>query len=510
MIPEYKWTKNQKDFVGTHFPTPKGGTLTVVGVRGKDNKGAAIFTLECSICSKDAEVWPYGSINSVKSNLLQSKSPCGCAQNPYYTEEQDIILTQRIVDKYHKNLKVVGVNGLKASDKRFTLVCNICSKDKDLFPLGSIISYKGSLQSGTLPCGCSKKYNWSEEQYMIRIKRECEKRGYKFLGFNINKGCKVSSDTLIKLYNNATGNSWDTTNISNFFQGQGDPIAGRKRADSARRLEDIEHINNFMNTGSFAEGTKFEKIGVFGTSDYAYYWNYTCPICSNDEFVKAGVCSGIFTARQSNLQKGFVSCRCAKNYKYSKEQREYQVEKICKEDGLTFIRWEGSYKSNRSKLIWLCKDGHKCSSTLSDFMVGKRCNTCFKIKQRENGIGYGYYPDRVDEKDYLYIMNFNNKYIKVGRAFNIEKRLNKTKSGLIDLSEIPREDIKILQVLTSNHQTVYNSEQWLHTQLRGQGFEYNGPDGLWSIELFDMDSLPVLDYLLKGTELVEVSDEFRD
>lgn len=44
----------EDDFIGTTFPTPDGGVLTVVGWNGeRQGCGSKKYTVECSICSKD-------------------------------------------------------------------------------------------------------------------------------------------------------------------------------------------------------------------------------------------------------------------------------------------------------------------------------------------------------------------------------------------------------------------------------------------------------------------------
>lgn len=88
--------------------------------------------------------------------------------------------------------------------------------------------------------------------------------------------------------------------------------------------------------------------------------------------------------------------------------------------------------------------------------------------------------------------------------------VSKPSSGLLKLSKIPRKNIKILKVFTSNHQTIYDTEQWIHEELTDRGFYYNKRDGRWSIELFETDCLHALGYLLKDTDLEDVSEEYKD
>ncbi|UZV41179.1 putative homing endonuclease [Vibrio phage vB_VpaM_R16F] len=413
-IPESEWTKGQREFVGTQFPTPKGGVLMVTGVSHKQG-GNVKFSLDCSVCSKDKELFPDG-FTSTKSNLMSGYVPCGCTFNPKWTPEQDLIHTNRFLAEKMPHLKAVDSIKEKGKARKFILECSVCSEDKKLWPYGSITSVKSRLMEGKVPCGCSKIPKWSQSQYETLVNRKCAERGYQFLGFGDWKGAY----THIKLHNPKNGNTW--------------------RSD----------INNFLNGGK------------------------GCPIAAGN------------------------------NHK-SAQEREQQINDMFTNEGGQFIGWSGEYKNQYSKFNWLCSEGHSCESNVGNFLNhNKRCMTCRLIKQRENGVGYGYYPHLVDEKDYLYILNFNNKYIKVGRSFNVDERIK-------ELRRISKtRKISKIKVFTSNHQTVYDTEQWLHSELRERGFEYNKKDGLWSIELFDMDSLPVLDYILKDTDLGDVSDEYKD
>uniref|UniRef100_A0AB39AJI4 Endonuclease n=1 Tax=Vibrio phage P018-4 TaxID=3229728 RepID=A0AB39AJI4_9CAUD len=416
MVPKSEWTKSQRDFIGTQFPTPKGGVLTVVGVSGKENKGAAIFILECSICSKDEELWPYLAIKSLKGGLVRGKVPCGCTKMP----------------------------------------------------------------------------KWTKDQNEIRIKRECDKRGYKFHGWS---GDYNGKSTRLVLSNNVTGNHWRSATIDSLLNGKGDPIEGRGKTRLAKIKDNNVHINAFYKAG-FTKDYRFWRSVRTNGLGRSCYWNYTCPVCSSDEYVQNGLCSGVFESGTYNLKNGEKSCRCCKSYGWSQDQREYQINKICKEEGLTFIAWdtEEGYLNSYAKFKWLCDEGHSCKTSVSGFLSGRRCNTCY----RNSSIFYGYYSDRIDEKDYLYILNFNNKYIKVGRSFNVDERIKE----LCKVSKI--RDISKLRILTSSHKTVYDTEQWLHEELTERGFYYNKPDGLWSIELFGVDCLQALNYLLNDTELEDV------
>ncbi|AGH32056.1 endonuclease [Vibrio phage PWH3a-P1] len=330
----------------------------------------------------------------------------------------------------------------------------------------------------------------------------CNERGYIFHGIT---GDFKGAHTKLDLQNIETGNRWGSTNINNLLKGRGDPDEGIAKRAQSRTKSHKNYIQDFYKSGSFNSSYIFWRSKI-KTRLKQGYWNYTCPVCSNDEYVKAGVCSGVFEAHVSSLKNGSKSCRCTSKFHWSQEQREYQIKKVCDEEGLTFIGWVDArgYKNAYSKFKWECSKKHRREIDVSNFLGGNRCLDCEKDRRKIESGYYGYYPDRVDEKDNLYILNFNNKYIKVGRSFNVDKRIKELRG--------PSKIIKIskLKIFTSNHQRVYDTEQWLHEELRERGFEYNDPDGLWSIELFSMDCISVLEYLLKDTDLEDVSEEYKD
>lgn len=398
-------TKSQREFIGTEFPTPKGGVLTVTGVVGRRDSNA-IFGLECSICSLDTELWFKGKIRSLKCDLTRGGIPCGCAKSP----------------------------------------------------------------------------KWTEDQTKIRVERECNKRGYIFHGWS---GEYKGKATHLDLENQKTGNRWKSTTIHNFMQGGGDPEERKEKLKQSRLIEDETHIKEFMSTGKFLEGTKFWRSNKKSSKGHQPYWNYSCPDCSSDAHVKAGVCSGVFEANMGKLKLGQLSCRCTDKYLWTQKQREYQITKALSTEGGRFIDWceGGGYKNYRSKFKWECREGHSCETSVDNLInQNNRCSTCNKIRQKEDGRTYGYYPHRKDEQDNLYLIDFKSQgCIKVGRAFDVDKRIPQ----LLKQSGCTRDEIEILQVLSGTHQEVYETEQWIHSELTERGFYHE--TSTWSVETFDED-----------------------
>lgn len=411
-------------------------------------------------------------------------------------------LTQEFLNHEMPNLTVLGSERVKGKPLNFILSCDKCSQDEELWPYGSIKSTRGNLIKRQVPCGGTNRRSMTRNQYEILINRKADTLGYKFVGF---KGGWCGGSTQLELYNESTNNYWDVPKITDFLRdGRMDPEERKVNTSNRMVVEDTIHIENFMSTGKFLDGTQFWRSSKENIKGYKTYWNYTCPVCSNDEYVKAGICSGVFETLTNSLKKGVVGCRCSKVYRWTQNQREYQISRICSEEGLIFVGWgtEKGYINEHSKFKWLCSKGHDCSTDTKNFLKGARCKTCKKVSQKLRGVINGYFPLRKNEKDFLYILNFNDKYIKVGRSFVVEDRIK-------ELYRTSKTDnISKLKILTSNHQTVYDTEQWLHEELRERGFEYNESDGLWSRELFTLDCIYALNYLLESTYLEDVSKEY--
>jgi hypothetical protein len=310
-------------------------------------------------------------------------------------------------------LEVIGIAGKdKWRITLFKVICTECSKDKELFPDGYFISTKSNLvNNGNKPCGCSKKPEWEDWQYLILARRAGEKKGFVVHGFAEefkNQKTKLSLECL------KDGHKW------------------------------VASINNVVNS---LQG---------------------CPKCSGNAR----------PTEQEALQKCIDIC---KEMKY---------------DSIGFV---DGYKNQRSRFEYNCKIHGKQSVRYHNFVNnGTRCNGCAKDKKKELDTGfYGFYPERVDEQDYLYILNFNNEFIKVGRSFDVERRIPELQreSGI-------KEIIK-LRIFTATHQEIYDLEQELHNELRELNFQHYIE---WSNECFENDSLNILNKLLD--KLVQQQDGY--
>ena len=76
------------DFIGSTFPTPAGGVLTVVGWDGRRQDSSKLYTVTCTVCSLDSELFGGGLFYSIKGSLTKGQVCCGCASNPRWTLAQ--------------------------------------------------------------------------------------------------------------------------------------------------------------------------------------------------------------------------------------------------------------------------------------------------------------------------------------------------------------------------------------------------------------------------------------
>ena len=163
------------------------------------------------------------------------------------------------------------------------------------------------------------------------------------------------------------------------------------------------------------------------------------------------------------------------------------------------IGFEDGYRCvDSTRFEYVCKIHGKQNVGYNNFVnQGTRCSGCAKDKQKELGNGNGYYPERKDEQDYLYVLNFNDKFIKVGRSFDVKERIK----SLRTVSKTSIKNIHKLRIFTATHQEIYDYEQWLLQQLRDKGLTYYVH---WSNECFVSESLYVLNKMLDICELEEV------
>jgi hypothetical protein len=206
-------------------------------------------------------------------------------------------------------------------------------------------------------------------------------------------------------------------------------MCGLKTRADKKATPNEEMIRRFFATGSFKPGTEFSRVKKNGR-----IWQYTCPGCSNDEYVKAGACTGVFHADRSNLIAGKLSCRCAYNHKWTQAERELQIAKVCSKDNrrYEFLGWREpqGYKNQSSRLYLHCPEHGKWEASVASFLDNEdgcpNCSTgggydrhkegCFYVFQAEGRVpftGYGV-SNRADRRLTVHARNLEQRSLRIG------------------------------------------------------------------------------------------------
>lgn len=344
-------------------------------------------------------------------------------------------------------LEVIGIKGKDNNGRSlFKVTCVECCKDKELFPIGHFVSLKDNLKKGQIPCGCAKSPRWNQEQFLVLARRAAKGRfivhGFneEFHGQNTKLACECVID----------GHFW-YPRINNVLKYQGCPKCGKR--------PNITEEEAISNCESICEKEGYTFLGFpSGYRNNRSRLEYLCDLhgiqnINYNHFVNSGK-----RCKYCKIEES------AERLKIPEDQALSNCVSICIENNYTPIGFDTGYKNNKTIFKYLCPIHGERTVTYNSFVNrGSRCGACAKDEVSFNG----YYPNRKDEVDYLYILNFDDKFIKVGRSFNIDKRINtlKSASGIDNISK--------LQIFTSTHKDIYCTEQALIKQLRHAGFQLN-------------------------------------
>lgn len=293
----------------------------------------------------------------------------------------------------------IGWDGTRDNShtKHYSIRCNICKNDPELFGDGIYKTTRSKLMKGIgIPCGCSKNPRWTNQQWKLKVQRACDKTGNIIVNF---LGDKIQARSRVLLRCPVDQTEW-SPEVRFIVDGQSCPTCQRLN----HRKLDEDMVTSFLDSGKFLEGTRFwrdeEKTDINGNK---IFWNYTCPRCSDDKFVKAGLCSGVFSSSYSTLQSGNRSCRCVAP-RWTKDQREFTIKEIIEEENLPykFLGWKTGGIAWNEKFILDCKDHGLFYPGVSNFINNsRRCPGCskhgfdptlpstFYILETEKFTGYG-------------------------------------------------------------------------------------------------------------------------
>ena len=119
---------------------------------------------------------------------------------------------------------------------------------------------------------------------------------------------------------------------------------------------------------------------------------------------------------------------CAGNLKPTEQEAFEKGKVVCDEVGYKALGFPNGYTTWQSKFEYECPIHGVQKVSIGAFTKrrnGTRCPCCYEDRRKELSPGfYGWFPERATEKDYLYVINFNDgEYLKVGRTFNMVWRL---------------------------------------------------------------------------------------
>lgn len=308
-------------------------------------------------------------------------------------------------------IEVLGWDGIsrypklkngKDGVRLYTILCHDCKeKDSKLYNDGIYLKALGTLRQGHDPCNCSRYHKKTFQQYLLEIEKACEERNYTFLG---TEGKKTGQGS-VNLKCNVHNYQW-TSQTKNFLNGQGTcPCCANKRKSLSELLEEEIAEKRIKEIGGYSDEYHFWRAEKWG------WWYYTCPVCSNDEYVENGLCTGIFKSVDANLFKGCKNCRCGTVYRWSNAQLEYKARKIIDERNLPYT-FEGF---DNKKLILKCKYHTSWKINFLNLKNGHGCPLCAKC---------GYKSDKPASVYVLRVMNSEGEgFTGFGITNDIELRM---------------------------------------------------------------------------------------
>lgn len=359
---------------------------------------------------------------------------------------------------------------------KLVCTCSVCSLDEELWPKGSIVTHRNTLKAGGSSCGCTKSIKWSSRQTLLRCQREADKRGDIIIqGFSEPyRGNKTKLQLLCK--EEVCCSYSESVSVDKFLSGRGCPACGDRRSVDSSRKEWVG-----LTRRSCKEG--FVEVVEDLKTDYI---KVSCTKCAEDPELYG---DGTFTMLKDMWTSGYCGCGCSPCFKKTKEQytvllhrRELEVQGKVK--FIDFVgEWDGcdtyieqECLSEKHHLNW-------SSGNITNALHGSRgCPECAK------GV-YGYYVQRDNEEDNLYLLRFCNKeeeFIKVGRAFNITERL---KYFPLDIYTV-----EVLDSFQDIHKNVSQLERFSHQELEEFHYKPITRFGGSVQECFDMRALGT-DYL---------------
>lgn len=306
----------------------------------------------------------------------------------------------------------------KLSNTLFIGECSICSEDKELWYYGSILLHKDYLLKNKVSCGCCGFPRYTTEQWEVRLKRKLQDYLKDFI-VDYDRLDRITADT--RVYYECKKHNNILSKLASKIVSDGINCPDCK----SENLEaDIEKLKTKLPNNILNKYKEIKPLAKHTHNMKEIFVEVYCEDCAQDEYSKNNIGSGWFRVNVSGLKAGSIPCRCSASHSFSREQREYQINKILSKEGGSFIGWchNSEQIKGSSKFTYVCKNGHIDTKSVNRFVnVGTRCVKCKKAGSFNR-----------DQPAKLYIARFYNdslEFLKVGITNNDHiYRLNKQKS----------------------------------------------------------------------------------
>jgi len=272
----------------------------------------------------------------------------------------------------------------------YVLECNVCSKDTELFPFGSITTNMGNLKDGSNPCQCYSHTVWKEYQYKILATRAADKIGVKFLGWE-----GVYKRGLTKCLMECPKHGQYTTSNLRDFLGKlyGCTYCKGDAAGERVRKSDEHCIQAFMDSGAFHPDTKFWRSERVDKRGWKFFWYIDCPDCGE-----------IGEGYRMNLERGHKPCGCT-----TWRQKQAYINLVYDNDDVVALKFgiavkfqDRLVKQNRKSVydiknfgVWEFPTSLECSQAERDCRVQLKCRVLSKLEM-EDGHSETTYPLNLD------------------------------------------------------------------------------------------------------------------
>lgn len=190
----------------------------------------------------------------------------------------------------------------------------------------------------------------------------------------------------------------------------------------------------------------YTLVEVVGGTGY-----FSCNICSKDQELYPD----LFKAANSQIFLAErVICGCGNNFIYNADQLGVIAKRLCLLGGILYLGLS-EYKGCHTKFNYRCERGHCNEVSIDQYSRGKHsCVSCFPVvKKLHKGL--------EETCDYLYIITLTSKdesLVKVGRTFDINKRLTNIKNTLKRVFVV-----ELIHLFTGTHREVVDVEYEIHS-----------------------------------------------